>query len=41
MNNLPEFEKVADRIRKLRRKLKINQADFAYNCGLSTETISL
>lgn len=38
---MPEFEKVADRIRKLRRKLKINQADFAYNCGLSTETISL
>ena len=38
---MPEFEKIADRIRKVRRKLKLNQSDFAAYCGLSTETISL
>ena len=38
---MPEFEKIADRLRKLRRKLKLNQSDFAAHCGLSTETISL
>lgn len=38
---MPEFEKVADRLRKVRRKLKLNQSDFASHCGLSTETISL
>lgn len=38
---MAEFEKVADRIIILRRRLKENQADFAANCGVSTETISL
>ncbi len=38
---MPEREKVADRLRKIRRKLKENQADFAANCDISTDTLSL
>lgn len=41
MRIVPEKEKIADRIRKIRRKLKENQADFAANCDISTDTLSL
>ena len=38
---MPEFEKLADRLRKIRRKLKENQADFAAKCDISPDTLSL
>ena len=38
---MPEYEKLADRLRKIRRKLKENQAEFAAKCDISTDTLSL
>ena len=38
---MPEFEKLADRLRKIRRKIKENQADFAAHCDISSDTLSL
>ena len=38
---MPEYEKLSDRLRKIRRKLKQNQADFAAHCDISTDTLSL
>ena len=38
---MPEFEKLQNRLKSLRLKLKENQEDFAYHCDTSVETISL
>lgn len=38
---MPEFHSLSERIKKLRKELKENQADFAYHCGISIETLSL
>ena len=37
---MPEKEKIKERLKMLRTKLKENQADFAAHCDTSTETIS-
>lgn len=37
---MPEKDKISERLKAIRVKLKENQADFAFHCDTSTETIS-
>lgn len=38
---MPETEILSENIRKIRKFLKQNQFEFAENCGISVETLSL
>ncbi len=38
---MPEFHSLSERIKRLRKEMKENQADFADHCGISIETLSL
>lgn len=38
---MPEFDYLSDNLKRIRNKLKESQIDFAANCGISTEILSL
>ena len=38
---MPEFDYLSDNLKRIRLKLKESQIDFAANCGISTEILSL
>ncbi len=38
---MPEFDHLSDNLKSIRIKMKESQIDFAANCGISTEILSL